>query len=735
MKYTELIPNVKWNCSPDNNRNILIICHPQQIQSYLAQLKDYIWKRFTNITIWQTNSGIGDWNQLLKEIDQMDAVICFITELLVSTPNVIGDRLLPAIIEKKCPLLPLVDDENLEQIFDKKYGHIHFAKRKDKYKIRFDAIDEFINGLPKSEEKRNQWFEISQREIEHFSQSYFISYRKVDGKYIDALQHQIHKEAALVDTQLWYDSYLSLGENYDENLIAIIEKCTAVILVITPHLLEPNNYVSRIEIPFAKKLGKPVIGILVEETDLNAISDMYGIDKIYRLDEWKTFTSILLDADIPIPEVDSYPNHLYELAVAYIDGDHVERNMNIACELLYQAIQYKHLESYEKLIEIKSGEYEESLMKQEEAEWSFSLFADYLKEIATNPDLNDDTDKDELIRKLCDIEKDNERKVHEKVSYIDISESVALYDEYIDILTERYKHNPSERMLIPLLDWLRKYGEFYINQHMFTDAVNRLLIFYKAVEPLEKQEPNKLFTYLSVASLLLAKTYLELEHYDTAEKYYKKAIDIDRKLNDDMSTHNSVTYTNLLTSLCEFGDFCQKRGKFTTAKIMYQEVLQTIQNNGTIYGMNWDMDRVYRGYDDEDSARKTEELERFARISLWEIETELRKMGSFRPVTKVYHRSVITDSQILKCCDEEDIQLLSHEIMLNSIEKIQWLNNFLAESELEFDICQGHYCMNAKNMMAVMTLDIDEPCQLVVHTVDKNLAVEILHEIVDKLND
>ena len=43
--------------------------------------------------------------------------------------------------------------------------------------------------------------------------------------------------------------------------------------------------------------------------------------------------------------------------------------------------------------------------------------------------------------------------------------------------------------------------------------------------------------------------------------------------------------------------------------------------------------------------------------------------------------------------------------------------------------------MNAKNMMAVMTLDIDEPCQLVVHTVDKNLAVEILHEIVDKLND
>ena len=247
MKYTELIPNVKWNCPSSNNRNVLIICHPQQIPYYLSQVKDFIWKRFTNITIWQTNSEIGDRNQLLKEVDEMDAVICFITELLVSTPNKISDDLLPAVVEKKCPFLPIVDGENLKQIFDQKYGHIHFAKSKEKWKIRFDVIEKFIKGLPASEEKRNRWFELSRKDIEHFSQSYFISYRKVDGKYIDYLQHRIHEESSLVDAQLWYDSYLVHGEDYDKNLKKIIEKCSAVILVITPNLLEPDNYVLRID--------------------------------------------------------------------------------------------------------------------------------------------------------------------------------------------------------------------------------------------------------------------------------------------------------------------------------------------------------------------------------------------------------------------------------------------------------------------------------------------------------
>lgn len=30
MRYTELTPNVKWNCPPSDNWNILILYHPQR---------------------------------------------------------------------------------------------------------------------------------------------------------------------------------------------------------------------------------------------------------------------------------------------------------------------------------------------------------------------------------------------------------------------------------------------------------------------------------------------------------------------------------------------------------------------------------------------------------------------------------------------------------------------------------------------------------------------------------
>lgn len=731
MKYTELIPNVKWNCPSSNNRNVLIICHPKQIPYYLSQVKDFIWERFTNITIWQTKSEIGDRNQFLKEVDQMDAVICIITDSLVSTSNKLGDDLLAAVIEKKYPFLPIVYGENMKQIVGQKYGHIHFAKCKEKKKIRFDVIEKFIKELSSSDKKRNQWFEYSHKDIKYFSQSYFISYRKVDGKYIDYLQHRIHEETSLVDTQLWYDSYLTPGEDFDENLKKNIKKSSAVILVITPHLLEPNNYVLRIEIPFAKQCGKPVIGILMEETDLMAIRDLYGVKKIYKLEEWASFTDILSDAGIPSPDVNFYPRHLYKLATAYIDGNDVECNMKIACELLYQAIHYKYLAAYEKLIEIKTGKYEECQQQYKEFIMKISLMEDFRNKIEDNSDL--DADCDEWIKRLLKIKADNERKIHND-SYKDIVEATRLFDEYIKILEEINEINPTGTYFIPLLDCLRKYGEFYLNEHMLKEAVDQLLVFYKCVEPLEKQKPNKLFTYLSVASLLLAKTYCALEDYDMAEQYYKKSVDIDRMLNDG-DTFNSVTYTNLLTSLCEFGDFCQKRGKLLKAKIMYQEVLQTIQNNHAAYERDWDRHIVYIGYNDETSAKKTEELNHFARISLLEIENEFLKAGKFRPTIKTYPRKLITDSKILKSCDGDEVQLLSHEIMINSIDKICWLIDFASKSEFEFDICQNKFCMDAKCPMAVMTLDINEVCQLVVHTADMAQATEVLREIVETLNE
>ena len=120
---------------------------------------------------------------------------------------------------------------------------------------------------------------------------------------------------------------------------------------------------------------------------------------------------------------------------------------------------------------------------------------------------------------------------------------------------------------------------------------------------------------------------------------------------------------------------------------------------------------------------------------MWEIETEFFKVGKFKPIIKTYPRKLITDPKILKSYDRDEVQLLSHEIMINTFAKIRWLIDFVSKLELEVDICQNKFCMDAKCVMAVLALDIDEVCQLVVHTADMDQATEILREIVETLNE
>lgn len=110
------------------------------------------------------------------------------------------------------------------------------------------------------------------------------------------------------------------------------------------------------------------------------------------------------------------------------------------------------------------------------------------------------------------------------------------------------------------------------------------------------------------------------------------------------------------------------------------------------------------------------------------------KMGKFQPEYKVYPRTNITNSDILKECSGEYVRLMAHDIMINSIAKLKWLSEYTSASNLDFDICQNKYCMDAKNLMAMMTLDINDVCQLVVHTADMKQAESVLREITDELN-
>ena len=688
MEYTELIPNLRWNSPIYNNINLLILSHPKQEFFFTSHIEEFIWSRFPNTTIWNIQKDISNEKHLIEEVKQMDATICYITELFLVDSN-IADRILEFIIRNNYLLLPIFNDQKLETVFNDRYGHIQFVKGGQGRYFCFDEIEKFLKKIKPREEKKYNEICLLDKSLKNFSQSYFISYRKKDGRYVDYIQRKIHQELEFFDTQLWYDSYLPPGENFDENLKRAIDNCTAVILLVTPNLFEVNNYVLEIEIPYARSCQKSIIAILMENTDLAKLK----IEKAYKLEEWESFKAILEDAGVAIPNTKPYPRHLVQIGITYMKGEEVERNIDIACELFYQAVQYQCLEAYEKLIEIKTGEFEDKL--------------NVFEEVANS----------------------------EENLYKDIEEAIALFQNFIQVLKTRYHTSRSKKNLIKLLEYLRKYGEFCFNEELFEEAHFQFSEMYNYTVYIEEQEVKTLYTYRSTACLLIGKTFDKCGNYKKAEEFYRKSVDIDRVLNDGDLTSNSITYTNFLTSLYELGKFLQNRSELLKAKIVYQEILVTIQNNRTAYGKDWKSDVAYIGYVDVNAAMKTERFEQYARSSLRKLESILEKLGKYRPEVKNVSRSYITDSRILRQDQKEKIQLLSHQIMINNLNKMRWLVEYLAKIDLDFDICQKKYCVNAKSLLAIMSLDINDVCELIIHSVNFDMVDNILRKIVTELNN
>ncbi len=727
MEYKELIPNERWNSPTLDTINILIISHPGEVSYYVDKIKDFIWSILPDAIIWHPKSRVTDEIQLIEEVKQMNAVISFMTAQFLQSKNDILDKILPYIIENKYPFLPILDAKNHKKLYEEKFGKIQYVDKKELDKNIFVAIQRFVQDI-QSCNQRNDC--VSVEDVNDFSQMYFVSYRRIDGRYVDFIQRLIHKDERLYTTQVWYDSYEAPGEDFEYNLFKIINKCTAVLLLVTPQLLEPDNYVTRIEIPYARACNKPIIALLMEETDLNKLYEMIQIKKVYKPNEWEFFGEILLDASVSLPNRDLSPMKMAQLAEAYMNGKDVERNIDIACKLLYRAVQNFYIPAYDNLIKIKTGAFEKQQLEFANTVKRASP-TDIIKKIKDeNPEC---TDELSLI-KLFIQEYENNDDQYE--TYKDVEEAIRLFQERKNIYLKLYEIGKTEQFLISLFDSIRQYGEFCLQEGLIDDAYHQFREMYEYVQGKVGEEVNKFTTYLSVATLLIGDTLNEMGRFEEAEEYYRKSVDLDISANDDGIVGDSIAFTNVLESLNKLGDFLQKRGELLKAKVVYQELLDTIKRNVTFYGREWDSgDRVHIGVMDPRAAKIAENASRVAVISLMEIESAFIQKGKFEPKIKKVPRGYITDVTILQKTKNDEIELLSHEIMINKIEKVQWLTEYLAHFEMDFDICQKQYCVDAKNLSVVLSLNILDTCILIVHSIDFAKSTEILRNIVDKLNN
>ena len=187
----------------------------------------------------------------------------------------------------------------------------------------------------------------------------FLSYRKKDRKYANKLMRLIHQNDFCRDIAIWYDEYLVPGEEFNKAIRKAIEKSNLFTMVVTPNLINEENYVKTNEYPAAlhKKNILPVEMVPTDSVELlkqypEIPNSVNGQDNI-------ALSQALKDSLVQIAhtENDTDPRHNFFIGLAYLNGIDVEINNERALNLITSAAEAKENkvpEAIEKLVTMYS---------------------------------------------------------------------------------------------------------------------------------------------------------------------------------------------------------------------------------------------------------------------------------------------------------------------------------------------------------------------------------------------
>ena len=250
------------------------------------------------------------------------------------------------ILDNHIPFIPIIDDENIDlEKYTELFGTIQYLdiNQKDETQISFDKkLKDFLNKHAVSSED----YKIASNAFKHFA---FLSYRKKDRSLALELINSIHSYKNCQRIAIWYDEFLSAGEKFDNNLIKKISDSDAFILLVTPNLINENNYVKTTEYPLANdELHKPIIPVEVESTDEKELSNQYK--EIPPVIKKKQAHEKVEKLDNETQSED--PKELYALGVAYLNGIGVEINRKLGVKFLQEAAEKDYVPALNKLVNV-----------------------------------------------------------------------------------------------------------------------------------------------------------------------------------------------------------------------------------------------------------------------------------------------------------------------------------------------------------------------------------------------
>lgn len=357
----------KDNLSPMQKQKVFYACTERDFLRSFEELSEDIFYIRTDCAILYLNNreDVSDEATVLKNEEELKEVLsgvqmvfAHVTEELLTTRNPAIDLILPYAKESGIPIFPALTEIGFDDLYENSIlGGLQ-------YRYKYDPSPGAIPYLKKVELYLRDHM-LDSRQIDRIKDEFcammFLSYRKKDRLSARRLMRLIHKYRECEEIAIWYDEYLKEGEDFEKGIRDVLLSSDLLTMAVTPHLLEPNNYVMNIEYKEAKKNEIPVFPVEMEKTDTADLKRNYDgiVDPIASGNgaEIRDYLTTFL-RDHGLSEKDDTPEHRYLMGLAYLDGIYVEADREKAIAFLNQAKDknsYAALESLARLYNEGNG--------------------------------------------------------------------------------------------------------------------------------------------------------------------------------------------------------------------------------------------------------------------------------------------------------------------------------------------------------------------------------------------
>ncbi len=321
---------------------------------YLQDVSRHILNLF-DAAIFYEEDGLTE-NTSDEVLLEMGMIVAVISEGTLSSVNDVSSRILPMALNCKLPFLPL----GVMPGIGSKLNQFCEANALPKIDVVYPNSDKsgvsFAEKLYSFMNKKLIDADFYERVRSNFYNSFFVSYRKKDKEVLLNVLEKIYKNEICREVLVWYDEYLTAGENYDTEIQSMIDNSDLFIILLTENMLKEENYAIREELSHALRMDKEILAIDLCNGEYPVPESLIGnpgCTVVRNVSE--QFLGEFLQERIFLPQFDNKRDmleHRYLLGMAYYQGIAALKDRDYGFYLVKWAAENGLIEAMEMLVKL-----------------------------------------------------------------------------------------------------------------------------------------------------------------------------------------------------------------------------------------------------------------------------------------------------------------------------------------------------------------------------------------------